>query len=601
MSTYHKFEPGDLLWSTVTSTPVIELASGSSGWRGNVGVSSSLSLYGGVRGRFDVYRNSPNGLEVYPLDPIDTHSIDRIIYVSGSYPSTGSIRMVKARTTALRQDQAKNLFVTSEDWYLEHTNPILRLYEYYSRFSDAYTTASYDNYCMFITGAANGGTTSPYFDTGLFPTTVATSNFTYMARIKPLNVTGPDQCLITYGDWASSADLLYITGSTGQLAFQRVGSTKITSSAAITPGVWTSVAVTLGSGSASFYINGQLDSTRPWGLSFTHQYPMTFGALNLTLFVTQLQYYPYSGYFHELRTWKRKLTAGEISSSFNSTYWNSGSDADLLNYVRFNDGPLGKNSTLAVGSGALDYATWPRPGSQAQQFYNFGLSPLAPTWQPVDDQSFVTRKTFATSSRAPSMFKVLHVPSMFYGRSIATGSIRLVCNAYRARGIERVIVDDGRGGLYVSGSMLKPRTGESYRGARWNKVGNVFYTEGFIVITDPSMLDFGETGLNSTSSFTDTLSVSFAGTYRTLTKTFHCRVPVGEANASNNKTYSYREVSKESQNYDKQVVKKVSGDTWISAVGIYNEDRRLVAVAKLAQPIRKRARDPLLIRLRFDI
>jgi hypothetical protein len=36
-------------------------------------------------------------------------------------------------------------------------------------------------------------------------------------------------------------------------------------------------------------------------------------------------------------------------------------------------------------------------------------------------------------------------------------------------------------------------------------------------------------------------------------------------------------------------------------VGLYNEDRKLVSVAKMASPIRKREKDKILIRLRLDI
>jgi hypothetical protein len=41
--------------------------------------------------------------------------------------------------------------------------------------------------------------------------------------------------------------------------------------------------------------------------------------------------------------------------------------------------------------------------------------------------------------------------------------------------------------------------------------------------------------------------------------------------------------------------------TYVTAVGIYNEFRELVAVAKIAQPIRKRETDQVNIRLRLDI
>lgn len=48
------------------------------------------------------------------------------------------------------------------------------------------------------------------------------------------------------------------------------------------------------------------------------------------------------------------------------------------------------------------------------------------------------------------------------------------------------------------------------------------------------------------------------------------------------------------------VTVREDGTTWITAIGLYNEDRKLVAIAKLAQPIRKREKDKINIRLKMD-
>ena len=114
---YHQFEPNDLLSTVVRTKPLLQFASGTGGWSGNVGASSSLSLYGGVRGRYDVYHGSPSGLEIYPLDLLDTMSIDKVISVSGSYPATGSVQYLKIRNV-----EPSNYFtdLNSENLYDEH-------------------------------------------------------------------------------------------------------------------------------------------------------------------------------------------------------------------------------------------------------------------------------------------------------------------------------------------------------------------------------------------------------------------------------------------------------------------------------------------------
>ena len=608
MSVFHRFRPEDLLWSTVYCQPRTLLASGTAGWRGNQGTSSSLSLYGGIRARGDVGPGSTSGLSVYPVDPQDTLSIDRIRYVSGSYPSTGSVFFVKARNTDIFPIPGGNQLETSADWYQRHLQPVLNLFDYYSRLNPEYTTASYDNYSLFFSGSNTGSYVA--FTTGGLQDFV-TASFTLMARIKPLSVQTSNQTIIAcqcsvIGQFIDRPYLL-LRASTNQICV-RYSTTAPnafpSSSAAIPTGTWSTIAFTAGDGSASFYINGQLDST----FAFTRQASgslmgVVVGATVFSATINQ----PFRGYIKETRVYNRKLTAAEISSSYASRYYQSGSDPNLIHYARYNDGPLGIVSGCAQGSGVLEYYNWPRnnpaPSSFGRGAFNAPLagnpfSLVVPMWQPNDDPLYVTTKDIAQGT--PGVFKILHVPTMFYGRQIATGSVKLVCNAYRGKGIERVVIDDGRGRLYVSGSMTKPLSGEDYGGVGWNKVGNVFYSEGFIVLTDPSMLDFGETGIDASPSFPDTLSVSFAGVQKVFTKVFHCRLDGSEANASNNRTFSKIIDDPNSQHNGRRVVKN-SGETRISTVCLYDSHRRLVAVAKLADPIRKRPGDRLMIRLKYDL
>jgi hypothetical protein len=71
-----------------------------------------------------------------------------------------------------------------------------------------------------------------------------------------------------------------------------------------------------------------------------------------------------------------------------------------------------------------------------------------------------------------------------------------------------------------------------------------------------------------------------------------------EVNGSNNPTYYTTDA-------DGKRWARVTGSneavTYITSIGLYNEHRQLVAVAKLAQPIRKRERDNIDIRLRLDV
>lgn len=595
MGVYFRFEEKDILWTVVNTSPRVVLASGTNGWHGNTGVSSSLSLYEGIRARTDVYGGSPSGISIYPLDPMDTHSIDRVVYVSGSYPSTGSVHFVKARLSPVPDAIGAASLVTADDWYQEHFSPVQNLFDYYSRYSPEYFTGSYDLYSLFFW--QNLPQTASYVAFSGSILTQLTGNFTCDIQAKPVSVTGSNDFVL---QCQRGRFKFYITGSTGQLAFTDFASV-VTSSSPVTAGVWQNLVVSVGGGSASFYVNdvaaGQVAYT---GTLTTPTASSEFLTVGAELAASQsfiVSSNGFKGFLFDSRVWASTQTISQVSGTWNRTYFSSGSDPTLVHYARFNDGPLGHAHGFVSGSGAFDYGYGQ---TRHGQFVNFNANlPLSPTWQPVDSSYWIGTKTRINDQ--VQMFRIVHVPSMFYGRQIATGSVQMVCNAYLNKGIQRVLMDDGLGRLYVSGSMLRTVSGEDYTGGKWNKVGNVFYNEGLIVITDPSMLDFGTTNLDPKTGVTDTLQVAFSGLERVTNRVFQCRVGAAEANGSNNPTFSYVNNDPSSQFYGKNVIRQSPPVTWISAVGLYNEDRKLVAVAKLASPIRKREKDKLLIRLRMDI
>ena len=619
MPVYHKFDSQDILWAVVHASPKVILASGSAGWRGNTGTSSSLSLYEGVRGN-PIYgpqsTNNP-GFSIYPLDPVETHSIDKTIYVSGSYPSTGSVQMVKCRNTAVQAPFYYQNLVTQRDWYQEHFAPINLLFEYYRQFNSHYFTGSYDFYSLFFQQPLSYFAPYVYFSGSTLDS--VSSSFTLAAQIKPVAVTNARRDYVIQsqrGRWK-----LYITGSTGRLAFTDFH-TVLTSSQALTAGIWQSVAFVADGASGTFYLNtgvigqaaftGTMATTTLTGtVALSSSGYLVVGAelvtsssLDIigTSSFTSSYVEPdqgFYGFIFDSRIWNKARTFSQISASYSKTLTGSqtASDANFVHYARFNDGPLGHQHGYVSGSGAFDYS----PTAINGQLLNFNALaptyPSQPTWHPVDNPSFITAKTRINDQ--VNFFRVVHVPSMFYGRQIATGSVKLVCNSYANKGLQRVLVDDGKGRLYISGSVLRPVSGEDYTGMRWNKVGNVFYSEGLIVITDPSLYDFGDIG-NDASASIDTLQVNFSGLERVSTKVFQCFVPTADANGSNNPTFSRYTNDINDPFYEKWVVKQDKPTTWITAVGIYNEDHKLVAVAKLAQPIRKREKDNLLIRLKMD-
>lgn len=320
---YHRFSRDDLFHTTVTAQSLVIVESGSSGWSGNMnGPSGSLSLYGGVRSRSDVNSGSVVGVQLYPIDLVDSQSIDHVISHLGAYPATGSINIVSCTSSTAPSPSS----VTDTQWYDEHFSIVNRLF-----------------------------------------------------------------------DW-------------------------------------------------------------------------------------------YRDHF--------KMTYGTGSSQLNS-------------------------------------------------------------------------------------FRLIHIPSMFYGRSIATGSVLITDRSYDNVSGTLTYVDDGLGTLIVSGSDVT------------SKVGNVFYDEGLIVFTD-QLHNFGS-GANW-SGMNPLVHIEFHGNTLMKSLVFMCRLSPGDANASSNPTYSQKNA------LGRRVVKAPQKNvTYVSGIGIYNEERELVAVVKLAQPIRKRETDDETIRIRLDI
>jgi hypothetical protein len=169
-------------------------------------------------------------------------------------------------------------------------------------------------------------------------------------------------------------------------------------------------------------------------------------------------------------------------------------------------------------------------------------------------------------SAQSSSISVINIPEVYYDRCIKTGSF--TGSDYDSNGNQRFIYDDGRGGLYTdqdSGSM----------------VGNIFYSEGLVVLTSASHSDFGMAVTGSGLKW----SFNFAGQHTIPVNVYRCRAPAGQLNATTNPSFHYVPSSGAYRN-TRQVLSS-SLSPYITAVGLYNEDYELVAVARLAQPIKK--------------
>jgi hypothetical protein len=159
-------------------------------------------------------------------------------------------------------------------------------------------------------------------------------------------------------------------------------------------------------------------------------------------------------------------------------------------------------------------------------------------------------------------------------------------------------------GLWVAvGSIGGIQT--SPDGITWSKMDpDGGYTQTFRGLASDNNRNFTIVGLlteiqTTTAPSNLKWSVDLKGTHNIPVKIFRCRAPAGHLNASTNPTY-YQVPSGSADNlYEKEVV-LTKPKTYITTVGLYNEDYELVGLAKVAQPIRKDENQDILFRLRLD-
>ena len=229
---------------------------------------------------------------------------------------------------------------------------------------------------------------------------------------------------------------------------------------------------------------------------------------------------------------------------------------------------------------------------------------------------------------------IIDIPTIFYESSIKKGSVNL--KFYLTGSLLAECADIKRNGelIQTTGSSLLNHT-----------VGIVLYDQGVIVLTSSANLHPGDSNLadfngggadqarwlyfgaganDNITHATDinkaSFNLEFEGTSYTNTMTLFCHADKGKFNYSNNPTflesgsfcsvfntssYSYSEPNISIKNV---VSSSYSGHdegfertTYISKVGIYDKEGRLIMIASLAKPIRKKENDEYTFKLTYDI
>ena len=227
---------------------------------------------------------------------------------------------------------------------------------------------------------------------------------------------------------------------------------------------------------------------------------------------------------------------------------------------------------------------------------------------------------------------LISIPSIFYGSSIKKGSVKL--NFYVSGSLVGELRDSGRNGELKQFSPADSETGSI--------AGVVLYNEGFVLLTGSWDLhssyteDYGDGngtpkwkywGSNYTTIPSSSWGLEFEGVNYTPVITMLTHAPKGQINHSNNPTF-IKHITNSSGELAEQTVLSSSKayiedprmsltnvvsasynepsasfkkHTYISKIGIYDENKNLIAVAKVATPVKKTEEREYTFKLKLDI
>jgi hypothetical protein len=173
------------------------------------------------------------------------------------------------------------------------------------------------------------------------------------------------------------------------------------------------------------------------------------------------------------------------------------------------------------------------------------------------------------------------ISQSLFGDYIKPGSLSIYKNN------ERILFDDGQGNIVGDGTV-EPIFDTTFQGNKFDfpYLGNVIYTHGIIILTGGSAVRVLDVGNH------DIQFISVRTVYETQYK---CTIRPDEFNYSQNPTLLSGSqltnpiiASGSSINTSGDVVDFVTGSAfapYVTAVGLYNTNNELLAVAKLSQPI----------------
>ena len=291
------------------------------------------------------------------------------------------------------------------------------------------------------------------------------------------------------------------------------------------------------------------------------------------------------------------------------------------------------NSDFAYGDTIT--SSYPMSSSISREFFDVGNTRYRFESLKTALQSYTPMSSEFTSSNIhrsldTGSLNIISIPSIFYGSSIKKGSVDL---KFYITGnlIGRAQDIHYNGNLIQTEPIGSPMSGST--------VGLAMYNEGVLLLTSstdlsseehqaryvpgslksPSWIYFGSKGAAADRVTGSIFEINFQGTTYTPVITMFAKAPAGELNWSNNPTYKlygnatgsvsgayqYKEEASLIKNINSSSFnnykERFDNITYISSVGIYDEDMNLIGVAKMANPVKKVENQDFLFKLKLDI
>jgi hypothetical protein len=207
-----------------------------------------------------------------------------------------------------------------------------------------------------------------------------------------------------------------------------------------------------------------------------------------------------------------------------------------------------------------------------------------PRYFPTNTQSIINSGSIS----------VISVPTNLYGQYIIPRTFKLEFDV-TANNSFLPITDDGEGNLYLTS------------GSDYVKVGNIFYSHGIAVITTGSATisssqwceAINKTNFSSGKPGVEFIKVSFSSSITLFENKYNCNIKDNEFGFSQNPSLISGSSPSGSTVYDFATGSYFS--PYVTTVGLYNDDKELIAVAKLAKPLQCSSTTDTTIMVNFDL